>query len=77
MHPGPIIDIAGSYFPPWIPSLIVGVFAGVLCYALLVKLNLARWISMPGLFYLLFGLLAGITFWLLVFSGQGPGSLLP
>jgi hypothetical protein len=68
MQIGPVIDIAGSYFPAWIPSVLVGLIAGILLYSVLVKLDLAQWIPWPGLFYLMFGALSAMLLWLLLFS---------
>lgn len=68
MLAGPVIDIAGSYFPGWIPSAVFGVVAAVALYALLVKLGMARWIPLPGLFYLMAGASAAMLFWLLLFT---------
>ncbi|WP_295543836.1 YtcA family lipoprotein [uncultured Thiohalocapsa sp.] len=66
---GPVIDIAGSYFPGWIPSVLFGVVAGVALYAVLVGVGIARWIPLPGLFYLMTGASSAMVFWLLLFSG--------
>jgi hypothetical protein len=71
MQVGPVIDIAGSYFPGWIPSALFGVVAGVVLYALLVKLGIARWIPLPGLFYLMAGASSAMSFWLLLFTDGG------
>jgi hypothetical protein len=64
----PVVVVAGSYFPAWILSLLLGVLAGVLVYGLLLRLGLNHAIPLPGLFYLLVGLLAAMLVWLNGFS---------
>lgn len=41
MDLAPIVVIAGSYFPAWILSLLLGVIASVTAYGLLLRIGLA------------------------------------
>lgn len=68
MDTAPIVVFAGSFFPAWIPSLLLGMVVAALVYGLLVWVDLARWIPLPGLFYLLLTALAAMTLWQLVFA---------
>jgi hypothetical protein len=64
----PVVVIAGSYFPAWIVSLLLGVLAGVVVYGVLLRLGLGHSIPLPGLFYVLVGLLVAMLIWLNGFS---------
>jgi len=68
MDTAPIVVFAGSYFPAWIPSLLLGMVVAALFYGLLVRVDLARSIPLPGLFYLLLSALAAMGLWHTVFA---------
>lgn len=68
MDTAPIIVFAGSFFPAWIPSLLLGMVIAALIYALLVWVDLARSIPLPGLFYLLLSALVAMGLWHSVFA---------
>ncbi len=72
MNLAPVVVVAGSYFPAWILSLLLGVLAGVLVYGVVLRLGLSHSIPLPGVFYLLVGLLAAMLIWLNLFS-WAPG----
>lgn len=68
MDIGPIVVFAGSYFPAWIPSVMLGMVLAGLVYALLVGVDLARSIPLPGVFYLLLSALAAMGLWQFLFA---------
>lgn len=68
MDTAPIVVFAGSYFPAWIPSLLLGMVVGALAYGLLLWIDLARSIPLPGLFYTLLSGLAAMGLWYLLFA---------
>lgn len=68
MDLAPVVVIAGSYFPAWILSLLLGVAVGVLAYGVLLRLGLTHSIPLPGLFYTLVAALAAMAVWRLLFS---------
>ena len=68
MDTAPIIVFAGSYFPAWIPSVLLGIVAAALAYAILLRVGLARSIPLPGFFYMLLSTLAAMTLWLFLFA---------
>ena len=68
MDIGPIVVFAGSYFPAWIPSLLLGMVVAAVAYGLLLKVGLAQSIPLPGLFYTLLSSLAAMSLWAFLFS---------
>ncbi|WP_295430825.1 YtcA family lipoprotein [uncultured Thiodictyon sp.] len=68
METAPIVVFAGSYFPAWIPSVMLGMVLAGLVYALLVWADVARSIPLPGVFYLLLSALAAMGLWQLLFA---------
>jgi hypothetical protein len=68
MDIGPIVVFAGSYFPAWIPSVLLGMVVAAVTYGLLLKLGLAQSIPLPGLFYALLSGLAAMSLWAFLFS---------
>ena len=71
MDLAPIVVIAGSYFPAWILSLLLGVIVAVTAYGLLLRIGLTHSIPLPGLFYTLVGGLAAMCLWQFLFSRAG------
>ncbi len=68
MDIGPIVVFAGSYFPAWIPSVLLGIVVAAVTYGLLLKVGLAQSIPLPGLFYTLLSSLAAMGLWAFLFS---------
>ncbi|CRI67523.1 hypothetical protein THIOKS1640018 [Thiocapsa sp. KS1] len=68
MDIGPIVVFAGSYFPAWIPSILLGIVVAAITYGLLLKVGLAQSIPLPGLFYTLLSGLAAMGLWAFLFS---------
>lgn len=68
METAPIVVFAGSYFPAWIPSVMLGMVVAAVAYGLLVWLDVARSIPLPGLFYLLLSALAAMGLWQFLFA---------
>jgi hypothetical protein len=68
MTTAPIIVVAGSFFPAWIPSLLLGMVVAAVAYALLLRIGLARSIPFPGLFYTLLSALAAMGLWYFLFA---------
>lgn len=68
MDTAPIVVFAGSYFPAWIPSVLLGIVAAALAYVLLMRIDLARSIPFPGLFYTLLSGLAAMGLWQYLFA---------
>jgi hypothetical protein len=71
MDTAPIVVFAGSFFPAWIPSLLLGMVVAAVAYGLLVWVDLARSIPLPGLFYLLLSGLAAMGLWYFLFARSG------
>lgn len=69
MNIGPVVAIAGSYFPAWIPCALTGLVAALLLYGLFLAIGFNRWVPLSGLFYSLFGLLTAMSVWLWAFAG--------
>ena len=58
----------GSYFPAWIACLIVAILVTVLSHIVLRRTGLLMAIPVLPVFYLLVGIFAGMTTWLILFS---------
>lgn len=71
MDLAPTVVIAGSFFPAWIPSLLLGIVIAVAVYGLLLRSGLAHSIPLPGLFYTLVGMLAAMSVWQFLFVRTG------
>lgn len=71
MNSAPIIVVAGSLFPAWIPSLLLGMVVAAVAYGLLLRVGLAHSIPLPGLFYTLLSALAAMGLWYFLFARSG------
>ncbi|MCC7278046.1 MAG: hypothetical protein IT487_06985 [Chromatiaceae bacterium] len=71
MDKAPIVAFVGSYFPAWIPSILLGILCALMAYRLLSRFAFAREIPLPGLFYTLLSGLASMSIWLFLFAHSG------
>jgi hypothetical protein len=62
-RPGPDVTVAGSYFPSWMFSLVLGVFATMLCWKLFTRTGLDPYLGPRVLVYPALVILITLILW--------------
>jgi len=62
-RPGPDVTVACSYFPSWMASLVVGVFATMLCWKLFTRTGLDPYLGPRVLVYPALVILITLILW--------------
>ena len=68
-HPSPDITVAGSYFPSWMGSLVLGVLGTILFWQLFTRTGLDPYLGPRALVYPCLVILITLVVWLSVFRG--------
>jgi len=68
-RPGPDITVAGSYFPSWMASLVVGVLGTILFWRLFTRLGIDPSLGPRALVYVALVILLTLVIWQSVFRG--------
>ncbi len=66
---GPDITVAGSYFPSWMASLVVGVLGTILFWRLFTRLGIDPYLGPRALVYVALVILLTLVIWQSVFRG--------
>ena len=68
-RPGPDITVAGSYFPSWMASLVLGVLGTMVCWQLFTRIGIDPYLWPRPLVYAGLILIIALALWLGVFRG--------
>jgi hypothetical protein len=68
-RPGPDITVAGSYFPSWMASLVLGVLGTILFWRLFTRLGIDPYLGPRALVYVALVILLTLVIWQSVFRG--------
>jgi YtcA family len=68
-RPGPDITVAGSYFPSWMGSLVLGVLGTILFWQLFTRTGLDPYLGPRMLVYPGLVILITLVLWLSIFRG--------
>jgi len=68
-RPGPDITVAGSYFPSWMASLVLGVLGTMVCWHLFTRIGIDPYLWPRPLVYAGLILIIALALWLGVFRG--------
>lgn len=68
-RPGPDITVAGSYFPSWMASLVLGILGTMLCWRLFTRLGIDPYLGPRAVVYVALAILIAVIIWQGVFRG--------
>lgn len=68
-RPGPDVTVAGSYFPSWMMSLVLGVLGTILFWRLFTRLGIDPYLGPRVLVYIALVILLTLVIWQSVFRG--------
>jgi YtcA family len=68
-RPAPDITVAGSYFPSWMASLVLGVLGTILFWRLFTRLGIDPYLGPRALVYVALVILLTLVIWQSVFRG--------
>jgi hypothetical protein len=68
-RPGPDITVAGSYFPSWMASLVLGILGTMLCWRLFTRLGIDPYLGPRAVVYVALAILITLVIWQGVFRG--------
>ncbi len=68
-RPGPDITVAGSYFPSWMASLVLGILGTMLCWRLFTHLGIDPYLGPRAIVYVALAILITLVIWQGVFRG--------
>ena len=68
-HPGPSVDLLGSFFPAWMLALVIGIVLTLLLRQLFILTELDPYLAPRGLVYVSLAVLVTLATWLFVFRG--------
>jgi YtcA family len=68
-RPAPDITVAGSYFPSWMASLVLGVLGTILFWQLFTRLGIDPYLGPRALVYVALVILLTLVIWQSVFRG--------
>ena len=68
-RPGPDITVAGSYFPSWMPALVLGILVTIACWQLFTRIGIDPYLWPRPLVYAGLVLIITLTLWMRMFRG--------